>query len=206
MRRSGLLFLLLAVISDFLTPYGLGLFAPNIHQLTDVMSAFGDVSSPVRTPFLIWSVISGILFVLAVPAIFNYFRKTSVGLASLLALSVGLYGIGDCIFTGLFSINEEATTWNLSTWIHNIGSGVGYAGFFLFPLILILLYRKQGELKKVKKYQLLFVISLIFGAIYGLAQLNLPFFHLVGLWQRVSFFFNYLPMVIFVGDAFKNKL
>ncbi|EUJ23670.1 DUF998 domain-containing protein [Listeria grandensis] len=209
LKRYGFYFLLLGVLSDFLTPYVLGIFYPGLNQMTMVMSVFGDVESPVRGAFLVWSVVSGVLFVLALPAIYQTFSKTSRTLAILLASAIGLYGIGDCIFTGLFSIDTEQATWTFSTWVHNIGSGLGYAGFLLFPLFLVLLYRKQGLSSRSKMYLVLLIISLISAAVYGLARIpainDLPILDKIGFCQRISFFFNYLPIVIFAVDQMKHR-
>jgi hypothetical protein len=59
-RKYGFYFLLLGVLSDFLTPYVLGVFYPQLNQMTTVISMFGEVESPVRTMFLVLSVISGV--------------------------------------------------------------------------------------------------------------------------------------------------
>lgn len=209
LKKYGFYFLLLGVLSDFLTPYILGLFYPEMNQMTMVMSVFGDVASPVRGAFLVWSVVSGVLFVLALPAIYETFRATSRTLASLLALAIGLYGVGDCIFTGLFSIDTEQSTWTISTWIHNIGSGLGYAGFLIFPLFLIILYRKQGKARQSNIYLLLFIISLLSAGVYGLARIpainDLPILNKIGFCQRISFFLNYLPIVVFAVNQIKGS-
>lgn len=209
LKKYGFYFLLLGAISDFLTPYILGFFYPEINQLTMVISVFGDINSPVRQVFLIWSVVSGLLFVLALPAIYHASICTSRTLAILLTFAIGVYGVGDCIFTGLFSINTEQATWTLSTWIHNIGSGLGYAGFLLFPFFLFLLYRKQKQVMYSKLYFSLLGISLFFAGIYGLARIpaleQLPLLNQIGFCQRISFFFNYLPIVIFAIERIKNS-
>ena len=145
LRRYGFYFLLAGVVSDFLTPYILGFFYPQLNQMTTVISVFGDVGSPVRKAFLIWSVISGCFFVLALPAVYQTFVAASRPLALILAAAIGFYGVCDCIFTGLFSVDTNESSWNLSTWVHNIGSGIGYAGFLLFPLIVFLIYRTMGN-------------------------------------------------------------
>lgn len=201
LKKYGFYFLILAVLSDFLTPYILGIFYPGLNQMTRVMSVFGDVASPVRGAFLVWSVVSGILFVLSLPAIYQSAIKQSRTLAILLVSAIGLYGIGDCIFTGLFSIDTEQSSWTFSTWVHNIGSGLGYAGFLIFPLFLVILYRKKAEKTLSNLYLVLLIVSLLSAGIYGLARIPavnyLPVLDKIGFCQRISFFFNYLPMVVF---------
>ncbi|WP_159723047.1 DUF998 domain-containing protein [Enterococcus sp. CSURQ0835] len=208
LRKYGFYFLLFGVLSDFLTPYVLGFFFPKLNQLKMVISLFGEVGSPVRQSFLLWSVVSGTFFVLAVPALYQQFTATSRPLAILLSAAVGLYGLGDCIFTGLFSVETGEATWNFSTWVHNIGSGLGYAGFLLFPLFLILLYQKQGALSQVQLYSFLFGLSILVAGIYGLARIpalsHRPLFNLLGFWQRLSFFFNYLPLAVLALQKIKS--
>lgn len=202
LKKYGFHFLLIGVVADFLTPYVLGLFYPELNQMTAVMSLFGDVGSPVRSAFLVWSVVVGCFYTLSLPAIYTTFKETSSVLAALATAAIGTYGIGDCIFTGLFSVDTANSQWNFSTWVHNIGSGIGYAGFLLFPLFLCLIYKKkQNNLQAVRRYFILMVLSLMVAALYGLAripQLNqFTIFQQLGLWQRVSFIFNYLPIVLF---------
>ncbi|EPD6874549.1 DUF998 domain-containing protein [Listeria monocytogenes] len=208
LKKHGFYFLLLAVLSDFLTPYILGIFYPELNQMTRVMSVFGDVTSPVRGAFLVWSVVSGVFFVLALPAIYQSVVKTSRTLAILLASAIGLYGIGHCIFTGLFSIDTEQASWTFSTWVHNIGSGLGYAGFLIFPLFLVILYRKTGDKSRSNVYLVLLIVSLLSAGVYGLARIpavnDLPVLDKIGFCQRISFFFNYLPIVIFGIDRIRK--
>ncbi|MBC1767599.1 DUF998 domain-containing protein [Listeria welshimeri] len=208
LKKYGFYFLILAVLSDFLTPYILGIFYPGLNQMTRVMSVFGDVASPVRGAFLVWSLVSGVLFVLSLPAIYQSAIKQSRTLAILLVSAIGLYGIGDCIFTGLFSIDTEQSSWTFSTWVHNIGSGLGYAGFLIFPLFLVILYRKKAEKTLSNLYLVLLIVSLLSAGIYGLARIPavnyLPVLDKIGFCQRISFFFNYLPMVVFGVDQIRR--
>ncbi|MBC1350594.1 DUF998 domain-containing protein [Listeria welshimeri] len=208
LKKYGFYFLILAVLSDFLTPYILGIFYPGLNQMTRVMSVFGDLASPVRGAFLVWSVVSGVLFVLSLPAIYQSAIKQSRTLAILLVSAIGLYGIGDCIFTGLFSIDTEQSSWTFSTWVHNIGSGLGYAGFLIFPLFLVILYRKKAEKTLSNLYLVLLIVSLLSAGIYGLARIPavnyLPVLDKIGFCQRISFFFNYLPMVVFGVDQIRR--
>lgn len=209
MKKYGFHFLLIAVVADFLTPYVLGIFYPKLNQLTAVMSLFGEVGSPVRQAFLIWSVVAGIFYTLSMPAIYTTLKTTSKSLASLATIAIGSYGIGDCIFTGIFSIDTAEAQWNLSTWVHNLGSGIGYAGFLPFPLFLYLIYKKRGDRSESRHYLILLLLSLAIAAIYGLAripQLNqFTAFRQLGLWQRISFIFNYLPIVRFAWSQIKKN-
>ncbi|MEY8445688.1 DUF998 domain-containing protein [Enterococcus ratti] len=199
LRKFGFYFLLLGVLSDFLTPYVLGMFYPQLNQMTAVMSLFGDIGSPVRSAFLVWSVVSGGLYVLSMPALYQTFVTTSKPISLLLTVSIGLYSVTDCIFTGLFSLNTNETAWNFSTWIHNVGSGIGYSGFILFPLFAFLLYDKLGSAQLRQQFLIMMLISLFFAGVYGIARIpglnHLPVLNKLGLCQRVSFFFNYLPIV-----------
>ena len=192
LKKYGFYFLLIAVIADFLTPYVLGIFYPKLNQLIAVISLFGDIDSPVRSAFLIWSVVAGSFYTLSLPAIYAALKETSKGLASLATAAIGLYGIGDCIFTGLFSVDSVEVQWDFSTWVHNIGSGIGYTPY------------------ESRRYLKLFVLSVTIASMYGLAripQLNqFIIFQQLGFWQRLSFVFNYLPIVLFTWSQIKNPV
>jgi MFS family permease len=201
LRKYGFDFLLLGALSDFLTPYVLGIFYPQLDQQQQVISAFGDVNSPVQHAFFIWSVVSGLLIVGALPALAKHCKAVSKKIAACLCIALGVYGIGDCIFTGLFSIDAQESVWRFSTWVHNIGSGIGYMGFLISPALFAWFYQRAGNQKQSRSFFLLFLVSIFFAAIYGLARLpqlsDLPVLNQLGLCQRISFFFNYLPIVLF---------
>lgn len=207
LEKYGFHFLLAGIISDFLTPYVLGLFYPGMNHLTMIISSFGKETSPVHQAFNRWSIFSGILVVLSMPAIYATFRLASRKLALLLAGMIGIYGIGDCMFTGLFSIETGQTSWTLETWLHNIGSGVGFAGFFLSPIVLVLLFTKTG--KELRLYVILMVASFLVAFMYLMARLpginQLPLFSVLGFWQRASLFFNYLPLAVLSIEGIRRS-
>lgn len=99
------------------------------------------------------------------------FQCTSKVLAGFLTICIGIYGIGDCIFTGLFSINTEQTAKYFSTVVHNVGSGVGYAGVYglaRIPTITSLPVLSQlGFCKRVS-----FFFNYLPVAILAITQLN----------------------------------
>ena len=208
LSKYGFYFFLAGILSDLSTPYILGIFYPGLNQFERVISTFGDVVSPVRGAFLIVSVISGSLLLLAVPAVYRVFSRHSVKLGVVALLSLGFYAIGDCIFTGLFSINTQQETWGISTWIHNIGSGIGYGGFLLFPFLIVIYYLNRGEDSKKRFYSILLLMSLFFAAVYGFARVpevnHLPFLNQLGLCQRVSYLFTYLPAAFFAWNHLRE--
>ena len=53
LRKFGFFFLLLGVLSDFLTPYVLGLYYPELNQMKSVISVFGEVSSKKGVSYLV---------------------------------------------------------------------------------------------------------------------------------------------------------
>lgn len=205
LKKKGFYFLLLAVILDFLTPYILGFFHPALNQMAQVISLFGEPSSPVRQSFLIWSVVAGSFYTLSVPAIAHYFQHDSNPFHWLPAFAIGLYGVGDGIFTGIFSVNPQLSYWDFSTWIHNIGSGLGYTCFLLFPFLLSINYKKQGNEKTAKRYLYFFGFNLLFASFYGITRLPIisqgTIFSPLGFWQRVSFIANYSPILTFALTA-----
>ncbi|MFV0559251.1 MAG: DUF998 domain-containing protein [Enterococcus sp.] len=199
LKKFGFYFLFLGVLIDFLTPYILGFFYPGINQLTAVISVFGEVGSPVKVPFMILSILSGIFFLLSLPALYTTFAHSSKLLAGVLAIGIGFYGLGDCIFSGLFHLNIKQEVWTISTWIHNISSGLGYSGLLIFPFLLFLLYHKEGDKSSSRFYLWLLGLSFFFGCIYALARIpttirEFPILNKVGLCQRMSYFFSYLPV------------
>ncbi len=202
MKQFSRICLLIGVISDFLTPYILGLFDPTVNQFKDVMSLIGDVGSPVRTAFLIWSVVAGSFYCLGFPYLYQVARPVSKVAAWLLVLSIALYGVGDCIFTGLFSVDTHEANWNFSTWVHNVGSGVGYTGFFAFPLCAALFTKRKPNIQQTRIYLGFFCLSVLFALVYAFARIpalqQTVIFGQLGLWQRVSFLFNYFPILYFI--------
>ncbi|PWS22417.1 DUF998 domain-containing protein, partial [Enterococcus faecium] len=89
-----------------------------------------------------------------------------------------------------------------------IGAGLGYAGFLIFPLFLVILYRKTGDKTRSNIYLVLLIVSLLSAGVYGLARIpavnDLPVLDKIGFCQRMSFFFNYLPIVVFGIDRIRK--
>ena len=110
---------------------------------------------------------------------------------------IGAYGLFDCIFSGLFSV-DTSSAGTVAAALHNGGSAVGYTGFLLLSGVLTIIYSKYGS-QKIKPFWLLFILCMLAAGLYGLARIpqlqQVKPFNYLGLWQRVSSFCNYLPML-----------
>ncbi len=128
-----------------------------------------------------------------------HFVSTSRVLASLVTAAIAFYGIGGSVFLQVCSVSIPMNLRGMSRHrVHNIGSGLGYSGFLLFPVLLFLIYRKNGQMDVSHLYLGLSVMSLLFAAIYGLARIpsinSGHYWNKIGFCQRISFFFNYVPI------------
>ena len=116
---------------------------------------------------------------------------------------IGAYGLFDCIFSGLFSVDTSSAD-TVATALHNGGSAVGYTGFLLLSGVLTIIYSKDGS-QKIKTFGFLFILCILATGLYGLARIpqlqQVKPFNYLGLWQRVSSFCNYLPIF---GTVFTN--
>ena len=196
LRKLSPLFLLLAVIGDFSLPYYLGRFYPEFDQMTMIISQLGEPTSPVQNYFNTGSVITGTLFVLSSFGIYTFFQSESKQLAQILAGAIALYGLGDCILTGVVPISESASFFSPAYFLHAAFSGISMVAMMLVPLLLAF----QAQLKQ-KKRQVLFycicligsIVTLILFAAYSLPLIGRGFISTRGIWQRLSLFFLYLP-------------
>ena len=80
-----------------------------------------------------------------------FFQKNEKG-AWLVVAMIGAYGLFDCIFSGLFSV-DTSTAGTVAAALHNGGSAVGYTGFLLLSGVLTIIYSKYGS-QKIKPFWL----------------------------------------------------
>lgn len=191
LKRKGYVFLLLFAIGDCLIPYILPFFYSGYQPLLQVISDLGEAGSPVEEVFRYSVIMTGTALLLSLPAVYEQFRYVSKLNAKLLIIGLASFAIGQCILTGLFSVNRVSTAFNLSMFIHQLGSFFGTVGMLVVPLFLGRLYSEMGIVKTRNRYLFLFCLSCLFALINGLSQLfHFPF---IGLWQRLSLLCLYLP-------------
>ena len=107
LKVYGWILLLIAMVGDILVSSILSLFYSDYSNFKMSISALGNPNSPVRIPFNIWMLIEGILFLLAIPAIYKCFHSVSEGLTNVLVVFIAVFAVGACIFTCFFSVNES---------------------------------------------------------------------------------------------------
>ena len=191
--------LLIAVIGDLLVSTILSLFYKGYNIATMSISALGNPQSPVRLPFNIWMFIEGMLFLISLPALYKQYHSTSGWMTIILIVFIAVFGIGACIFTAFFSVNETKEIVTFSSKIHGAGSALGFMVFLFVPLLLAILSFKGGDMIIGFISIICFIISLVFFAMFVMSDKK-EFANTVisneGLWQRLNLFFMYLPLAI----------
>ena len=191
--------LLIAIIGDLLVSTILSLFYKEYSIATMSISALGNPKSPVRLPFNIWMFLEGVLFLLSLPVLYNRYHLTSGWITIVLIAFIAVFGVGSCIFTAFFSVNETKDIVTISSKIHGAGSALGFIVFLFVPLLLAMLSFIDGEIIIGVISIICFIISLVFFALFVMSDKK-EFANTVisneGLWQRLNLIFMYLPLAI----------
>ena len=191
------IFLLIAMAGDLIVSFILSYFYKGYSNLKMSISALGNPKSPVRLPFNIWMLIEGLLFLIALPAIYNFFNPVSPKLTITLLIFIAVFAIGACIFTCFFSVNESKDITTVASKIHGAGSALGFCLFLFVPLIISILYFKSDENLFGIISIICFVLSLVFFVLFIMSDKE-NFASTVianeGLWQRLNLIFMYLPL------------
>ena len=197
--KYGWLALIVAMIGDIVVSLVLALFYKEYSCTKMSISALGNPSSPVRIPFNVWMVIEGLLFLLAIPAVYGYYHKISGGITITVAVFIAVFAIGACIFTGFFSVNESKDIVTTASKVHGAGSVIGFMLFLFVPLLIAIISYKNGE-NGIGIFGIIcFIISLVFFTLFVMSdkpEFKNTIIQNEGLWQRLNLVFMYLPLII----------
>ena len=197
--KYGWLALVVAMLGDIAVSLVLAFFYKEYSSTKMSISALGNPSSPVRLPFNVWMVLEGLLFLLAIPAVYGYYHKISGGVTITLAVFIAVFAVGACIFTGFFSVNESKDIVTTASKVHGAGSAIGFMLFLFVPLLFAILSFKNGE-NGIGIFSIIcFVLSLVFFALFVMSdkpEFENTIIQNEGLWQRLNLVFMYLPLVI----------
>ena len=190
--------LLIAVIGDLLISSILSLFYKDYSSLTNSISALGNPQSPVRLPFNCWMFIEGVLFLSALPALYDKYHSVSGTLTVILIAFNAIFAVGACIFTSFFSVNERKDIVTTASKIHGVGSVLGFMLMLFVPLLIAILSFKGCEAAIGIVSIVCFIAAIVFFVLFVMSDKE-EFANTVisyeGLWQRLNLIFMYLPIV-----------
>ena len=197
--RFGWYALLIAMAGDIIVSLLLPVFYKGYSVSGMSISALGNPQSPVRLPFNIWMLIEGLLFLAAIPAIYNFYSPVSKGLTITSVIFVAAFAVGACIFTCFFSVNESKDVVTLASKIHGAGSIIGFMLFLFVPLLVAILSFKSKDGAAGWISIVSFVLALVFFTLFVMSdkeEFSKTFIANEGLWQRLNLVFMYLPLGI----------
>lgn len=197
--RFGWYALLIAMAGDIIVSLLLPVFYKGYSVSGMSISALGNPQSPVRLPFNIWMLIEGLLFLAAIPAIYNFYSPVSKGLTITSAIFIAVFAVGACIFTCFFSVNESKDVVTLASKIHGAGSIIGFMLFLFVPLLVAILSFKSKDGAAGWISIVSFVLALVFFTLFVMSdkeEFSKTFIANEGLWQRLNLVFMYLPLGI----------
>ena len=196
--RFGWYTLIIAMAGDILVSLILPCFYKEYSSLKMSISALGNPQSPVRIPFNIWMLIEGVLFLIAIPALYNRYNSISGGLTYTMLAFITIFAIGACIFTCFFSVNESKDIVTTASKIHGVGSVVGFMLFLFVPLLVAIFSFKSKDTGMGVVSIVCFIIAFVFFVLFVMSD-NPEFSDTIindeGLWERLNLIFMYLPLL-----------
>ena len=208
LKEYGFYLLLLAIISEIALPFILARYYPNYSQINNLISTFGETDSPTKWAIKIWEIINGSLFVLSAPAIYERFKETNHRFALILSLLVVVFGLGDCIITGLFDRAANQSEVDFTSLLHNYASGAGFVALLIGTLLLFLLYRQEKNELFTIFLPLIFLAAMVFMFLFAMPKIPIISQFQIshrGLWQRLNLWFLYLPYFLTAIQSLLNK-
>ena len=195
--RLGWYAFILAMAGDIAVSLILPVFYKGYSIRKMSISALGNPQSPVRTPFNIWMLIEGILFIIGIPAFCKVYFPLSKGITITCAVFIAVFAVGACIFTCFFSVNETKDVVTTASKIHGAGSVIGFMLFLSMLLIMAILSFKNNEPPFGVLGIICFAAALFFFVLYVMSdkeEFAGTFITKEGLWQRLNLAFMYLPL------------
>lgn len=191
------------VAVDFLTPYVLAFFYPGYQPLRQVISDLGENGSPVEATFGWLSIVTGILLLLSLPGLTTYLKRfASTKISILISLSLAIFSVGQCLLSGIFSVDRDAQTLQFSMVVHQVGSALGNVGMLGFPLLVAIVAFKFNK-QRAYWFITLFVFSIACASLNGYAQAQGLIYK--GVYQRLSMIAMYLPIVLVLVDTYTSR-
>ena len=197
--RFGWYTLIIAMAGDILVSLVLPCFYKEYSSMKMSISALGNPQSPVRIPFNIWMLIEGVLFLTAIPALYNRYHSVFGVLTYVMIIFITIFAIGACIFTCFFSVNESKDIVTTASKIHGVGSVIGFMLFLFVPLLVAILSLKNKDTGIGVVSIICFIIALAFFVLFVMSdkpEFSNTIINNEGLWERLNLMFMYVPLVV----------
>jgi hypothetical protein len=198
---------LVAFAGDFLVTVVLGFFYPDYDHLKLVMSELGTPASPVAVWMGSWWVVFGILFVLfamGFAAAFAEGKKSVV----VVALLIGLFGLGAGIGAGLFPMDLVGAEPTPSGGLHDAFAGAGFFAIAFVPLVSLAVFPRRRAPGMAWLSTGVFVLGLAAFALFVVSE-DAPstsgVLSYTGLWQRLFLLIHYAYLGVIAARMIRSS-
>lgn len=196
MKQILLIIIIISLLIDNILPFIIAPFYKTYKHKSDLLSILGSKESPVKNVYNIWCILSGLLF--CIFGIIIYINDSNTNSLIILILSI-LYGLGCEIISGLSPISENIEDRSISTVVHGIGSVIGFMALLFIPFF-IALDLANNRLESLIGF-LCFSFDIISFCLFVMSdkpRFKKSFVSYMGLWQRLTIVFCYIPIIIFI--------
>ncbi|EJP6471565.1 DUF998 domain-containing protein [Clostridium sporogenes] len=196
--------LIIGAFLEFIIPYVLTFFYPRYSHSREVLSALGGKNSPVCQYYNLWLIIWGIIMSFTSITFYKTYFKFSNIVSIIGSIIFILFGVGACILSSIFSVEDKRSIESIEGKVHGIGSGVGFIALAFMPLIISKLSYMKGESLLGIIFIIFFIINIIIFTLFIMSEkdrFSNTLIGLSGLWQRLLLVSFYMPLVIL---AIKN--
>lgn len=184
--------MLIASLSDLITPVFLGFKYPNYNHLFDTISTLGTRESPVQKQGG-WSlIISGFLFTIFAIGQYGLFNNLCWS-HNLYILGIVAFGIGS-IIAGIYPEDSRGSKESTSGKIHGIASGLGFLFLIFNPLWAISIPEFNTS---VTVNIIIFILGIVsFGIFLAFGKEGKGILKYTGLFQRINLIILYGGLIL----------
>jgi hypothetical protein len=180
-------------VGDFLVTIVLGFFYPDYNHLKLVMSELGAPGSPVAVWIGLWWVVFGFLFI-AFAIGFAMAFASGKRPVLIVALLIGLFGLGAGIGAGLFPMDPAGGETTRAGELHDACAGTGFFALAFVPLVSLAVFPRKRAPGMRWLSIAVFVLGLVALVLFVVSE-DLPsaqgILSYTGLWQRLFLLIHY---------------
>ncbi|MFV0394736.1 MAG: DUF998 domain-containing protein [Coprobacillaceae bacterium] len=207
MSNIGFILLLIASMGDIIIPFLIAPFCKHYNHFTMVMSSLGNQKYVTHYLYSAWLIFAGILFIIGGLKLYTIYVDVSTVWATCLLVAIVVYAIGGCILSGIFPVGETKEMITMPEKIHGYGSVIGFFLLLFVPLIIGILSIQSKEIGVGIISIICFVLAIIFFVLFVMADkenFSQTIISYEGLWQRLTLFCMYIPIVIISYNNITN--